>query len=94
MTYPSLEEDLECHEKESAYPLLEMESFINEHGSYTPIFASKPCSHEKSSKSILLSAATTHNFYSPFILLSKIFAKEVVDAFVYHKFYKSRSGLV
>ena len=42
MTYPSLEEDLECHEKESSHPLLEMENFINEYGSYTLILSSSP----------------------------------------------------
>ena len=45
MTHPSLEEDLGCHEKERACPLLETEGFINEHGSYSLIFPSNPCSH-------------------------------------------------
>lgn len=92
MTYPSLEEDLECHEKESAHPLLEMENFINEHGSYPLILSSSPCSFEKSPNSIFLS--TKQEIYNSFTLLvSKIFAVEVVDAFVYHKFSKSRSGM-
>jgi len=34
MTYPSIEDDLECHENESAHPLLDMDNFINKHGSY------------------------------------------------------------
>jgi hypothetical protein len=94
MTYPSLEEDLEFHEKKSAHPLLEMENFINEHGSYPLILSSSPCSFKKSSKSIFLSATTTQEIYNPFTLrVSKIFAVEVIDAFVYHKFSKSHSGM-
>ena len=61
MTYPSLEEDLQCHEKESAYPLLEMEDPISKHGSYPLILSSSPCSFKKSSKSIFLSATTTRD---------------------------------
>jgi hypothetical protein len=94
MTYPSLEEDLECHEKESAHPFLDMENFINEHGSYPLILSSSPCSFEKLFKSIFLSATTTQEIYNPFTLrVSKIFVVEVVDAFVYHKFSKSCSGM-
>ena len=94
MAYPSLEEDLECHEKESAHPLLEMENFINEHGSYPLILSSCPCSFEKLSKSIFLSTTTTQEIYNSFTLhVSKIFGVEVVDALVYHKFSKSCSGM-
>ena len=94
MTYPSLEEDLECHEKESAHTLLEMKNFINEHESYPLILSSSSCSFEKLSKSIFLSATTTQEIYNPFTLrVSKIFAIEVVDAFVYDKFSKSHSGM-
>src|ERR687888_426192 len=94
MTYPSLEEDLKCQEKKSAHPLLEMENFINEHGSYPLILPSSPCSFKKSSKSVFLSATTTQEIYNPFTLrVFKIFIVEVVDAFVYNKFSKSHSGM-
>ena len=94
MTYPSLEEDLECHEKESAHPLLEMEDPINEYGSYPLILSSSPCSFGKSPNSIFPSTTTKQEIYNSFALsVSKIFTIEVVDAFVYHKFSKSRSGM-
>jgi len=94
MTYPSLEEDLECHENESADPLLEMENCINKHGSYPLILSSSPCSFEKSPNSIFLPTTTKQEIYNSFTLLvSKIFAVKVVDVFVYHKFSKSRSGM-
>ena len=130
-TYPSLEEDLICHEEESAHPLiklnpketldnkmsmechrhgmietktlpmdihetstleLEREDVINEHGSYFMAISLTPYFHEKSPKSILLSAITIHEIYNPFMLLvPKIFAGMIVDAFVYHKYCKSHS---
>ena len=93
MTYPSLEEDLECHEKESTHPFLEMEDFIDEHGSYPLNLLSSPCSFGKSPNSIFLSTTTKQEIYNSFTpLVSKIFEVEVVDAFVHHKFSKSRSG--
>jgi hypothetical protein len=86
MTYPSLVEDLNCHEKESAPP--KMEDFINEHGCYFLTTPSIPCSYEKFSKSICI-CAITYKTHKPFLLsIYKNFKRVVVDTFVYHKFCK------
>jgi len=52
---------------------------------------SNPCSYKKYPESICLSTIT-HKIYNPFMLpVPKIFVGLVVDAFVYHKYCKSRS---
>jgi len=68
MTYPSLEEDLECHEKERAHPL-EIENFINEHGSYPLILSSSPCSFEKSPTQYFFIPLPNKRFTTPSLLL-------------------------
>ena len=69
---------------------LEKEDNINEHGSYFMNTSSNPCSHEKSVERISLSIAT-HKIFNPLILpVHKDFERVVVDAYVYHKYYKSR----
>ena len=70
---------------------LEKEDNINEHGSYLMNTSSNPCSHEKSSELIGLSSIATHEIFNPLILLvHKDFEREVVDAYVYHKYCRSR----
>jgi len=67
----------------------------DELGSYILTIPSNTCVHEKSSKSIFLSTTVTFKIYNSFMLLvHKNFEREVVDAFVYHKHCKSRSGMV
>jgi len=67
----------------------------DELGSYILTIPSNTCVHEKSSKSIFLSTTVTFKIYNSFMLLvHKNSEREVVDAFVYHKHCKSRSGLV
>ena len=80
---------IDIHEKT---PLeLEKEDNINEHGSYFMNTSSNPCSHEKSPESIGLSNITVHEVFNPLILyVPKIFKRVVVDAYVYHKYCKSR----
>ena len=64
---------------------------INEHGSYFMNTSSILGSHEKSPESIGLSSITTHEIINPLVLLvHKIFERVVVDAYVYHKYCKSR----
>jgi hypothetical protein len=70
---------------------LEKEDYISEHGSYFINTSSNPYSHEKSPESIGLSNIATHEIFNPLILsVPKNFEKVVVDAYVYHKYYKSR----
>ena len=70
---------------------LEKEDNINEHGSYFMNTSSNPCSHEKSPKLIGLSNIATHEIFNPLILLvHKDFERVVVDAYVYHKYCRSR----
>ena len=70
---------------------LEKEDDIDEHGSYFMNTSSNPCSHEKSSKSIGLSNIATHEIFNPLILsIHKDFERVVVDAYIYHKYCKSR----
>ena len=74
---------------------LEKEEDNDEHESYILTIPLNPCVHEKSSKSIFLSTTITFKIYNSFMLLvHKNSKREVVDAFVYHKHCKSRSGLV
>ena len=70
---------------------LEKEDDIDEHGSYFMNTSSNPCSQEKSPESIGLSNLATHKIFNPLILLvHKDFERVVVDAYVYHKYCKSR----
>ena len=70
---------------------LEKEDYISEHGSYFIRTSSNPCSHEKSPKLIGLSNIATHEILNPLILsVHKDFEGVVVDAYVYHKYCKSR----
>ena len=103
MTHPSLEEALDkinpratnprkiLHIQEETSLELEKEDDIDEHGSYFMNTSSNPCSHEKSPESIGLSNISTHEILNPLILfVHKDFERVVVDAYVYHKYYKSR----
>ena len=103
MTHPSLEEALEkitprvsnprkiLHIHEETSLELEKEDDIDEHGSYFMNTSSNPCSHEKSPESIGLSNIATHEIFNPLVLhVHKIVERVVVDAYVYHKYYKSR----
>ena len=70
---------------------LQKEDDINEHGSYFLNTSSNSCSHEKSPESIGLSIIATHVIFNPLILpIYKDFEGVVVDAYVYHKYCKSR----
>ena len=70
---------------------LEKEDNINEHGSYFMNTSSNPCLHEKSPKLIGLSNIATHEIFNPLILLvHKDFERVVVDAYLYHKYCRSR----
>ena len=102
MTHPSLEETLEkitlrvsnlrkiLHIHEETSLELEKEDDIDEHGSYFMNTSSNPCSHEKSPELISLSNIATHEIFNPLIFpIHKDFERMVVDAYVYHKYYKS-----
>jgi hypothetical protein len=83
---------VDIHEKSTLG--LEKEDDINEHGSYFMNTSLILCSHEKSTKLIGLSNITTHRIFNPFMLLvHKNFERVAVDAFVYHKYCKSRCVL-
>ena len=70
---------------------LEKEDDIDEHGSYFMNTTSNPCSHEKSLELISLSNIATHEIFNPLIFpIHKDFERVLVDAYVYHKYYKSR----
>jgi hypothetical protein len=70
---------------------LEKEDDINEHRSYIMNTSLKPHSYEKSPKLIGLST-TTHVIFNSLILsVPKDFERVVVDAYVYHKYYRSHS---
>ena len=70
---------------------LEKEDDIDEHGSYFMNTSSNPCSQEKSPKSIGHSSIATHEILNPLVLpVYKNFERVVVDAYVYHKYCKSR----
>jgi hypothetical protein len=68
----------------------EKEDDINEHGSYFINISLNPRSYEKSSKSINLSNIVTHEIFNHLMLpVYKDFKRMVVDACVYHKYYRS-----
>ena len=70
---------------------IEKEDDIYEHGSYFMNTSSNPCSHEKSPELIGLSNMAAHEIFNPLILsVHKNFERVVVDAYVYHKYCRSR----
>jgi hypothetical protein len=70
---------------------LEKKDDIDEHGSYFMNTSSNSCSHEKSPELIGLSNIATHEILNPLMLhVHKIVERVVVDAYVYHKYCKSR----
>ena len=79
---------IDIHEETTLEP--KNKDDINEYGSYFMSISSNPCSHEKSHESIGLSNIVTHEIFKPLILpVHKDFEREVVDAYVYHKYCKS-----
>ena len=92
----------ECHRRgmmETMFPpidiyeetTLEQEDDVDKHGSYFMSTSSNPCSHEKSHELTGLSNIATHEILNPLMLLvHKIVERVVVDAYVYHKYCKSR----
>jgi hypothetical protein len=67
---------------------------INEQGSYFLSIPSNSCSHEKLPKLNCPSTNVTLLIFNPFMLVvHKNFERVVVDAFVYHKYYKSHCML-
>ena len=106
MTHPSLAEALDKINPRVTNPReildiqdeptleLERKDDINEHGSYFMNTSSNLCSREKTPKSIHLLNTATHEIFNPLILpVHKFFERVVVDAFVYHKYYRSRCML-
>jgi hypothetical protein len=67
------------------------EDDINEHGNYSITISLKPWSYKTSLNSIGLSNLSTFEIFNPLILsVCKNFKRVVVDAYVHHKYYKSR----
>jgi hypothetical protein len=70
---------------------LKKEDDIDEHGSYIINTSSNPCSYEKSPDLTGLSNITTHEIFNPLVLpVPKDFERVVVDAYIYHKYCRSR----
>jgi hypothetical protein len=70
---------------------LKKEYDINEHGSYFMNTSSNPQSYEKSPELIGLSNIATHEISNPLVLpVHKDFERVVVDAYIYHKYCRSR----
>jgi hypothetical protein len=69
---------------------LELEDDIDEHGSYFTNISSNPYSHEKSPELIGLFNIAIHKIFNPFLPVHKDFKLMVVDAYIYHKYCKSR----
>jgi hypothetical protein len=64
---------------------------FNEQGSYYTNTPSRPCSYEKSSDSLSLSNIAPYEIFNPLMLpVPKYFERVVVDAYVYHKYCRSR----
>ena len=79
---------IDIHEETTLEP--EKEDAIDEHGNYFMNISSNPCSYKKSNQLISLSNITTHEIFNPLMLpVHKDFERVVVDAYVYHKYYKS-----
>jgi hypothetical protein len=65
---------------------------IDEHGSYFMNISSNPCSYDKSPELTSLSNIVTYKISNPLMLfVHKNFERVVVDAYVYHKYYRSHS---
>jgi hypothetical protein len=70
---------------------LELKDDIDEYGSYFTNISSNPCSLGKSSELIDLSNIAIHEIFNPlFLPVHKDFQWVVVDAYVYHKYYRFR----
>jgi hypothetical protein len=80
---------IDIHEETTLEP--KKKGDIDEHGSYFMNTSSNPCSHKKSLELIVLSnIATTRSLTPSYFLFIKTFKRVVVDAYVYHKYCKSR----
>jgi hypothetical protein len=67
---------------------------IDEHGNYFINTSSNRCSYEKSPGSIGLSNIIADEIFNPLILpVHKFIERVVVDAYVYHKYCRSRYSL-
>jgi hypothetical protein len=67
----------------------------NEHGNFSFKIPHISCSFSESPKFDLLSTSCTHeNHNLLFLLVHKLFKKAVVDAYIYHKYYRSRGYIV
>jgi hypothetical protein len=96
-TYPSIEEALDetnarvTNSSEILNTQIGDEDDMDESGNYFITISLKPCSYETSPNSIGLSNLTTIEISNPLILSSyKNFKRVVVDAYVYHKYCRSR----
>jgi hypothetical protein len=70
---------------------VENDGDIIEQGSYFINTSSSPCSYEKALDSPSLSNITPHEIFNPLMLpVPKDFKRMVVDAYVYHKYCRSR----
>ena len=79
---------IDIHEETTLEP--EKEDDIDNHGSYFMNTSSILSSHEKSPESIGLSNIATHKIFNPLILVHQDYERVVVDAYVYHKYCRSR----
>jgi hypothetical protein len=69
------------------------EDHVEEHERYILEEPQDACLHEKSPESIFPYATYTYEHYThPMLLFYQILERMVVDAFVYHKYSKARSG--
>jgi hypothetical protein len=96
-THPSMEEALDetnprvTNSNKILNIQIRDEDDINECGNYFITISLKSCSYETSPNSISLSNLTTFEISNPLILSSyKNFKRVVVDAYVYHKYCRSR----
>jgi hypothetical protein len=96
-THPSMEEALDeanprvTNSNEILNIQIGDEDDINERENYSITISLKPCPYETSLNSIGLSNLTTFEISNPLILCSyKNFKRVVVDAYIYHKYCRSR----
>jgi hypothetical protein len=96
-THPSMKEALDetnsrvTNSSEILNIQIRYEDDINEHGNYSITISLKPCSYETSVNSIGLSNLSTFEIFNPLILsIYKNFKRVVIDAYVYHKYCRSR----
>jgi hypothetical protein len=70
---------------------VENDGDFNEQGSYFINTSSCPCSYKKSPDSLSLFNIAPHEIFNPLMLpVPKDFERVAVDAYVYHKYYRSR----